>query len=138
MVEVDAEGSVLDEAVPFQFDADAAFDPALHAVGELVFVLNDTTPAFANRRYRVLFDVAGACGECPPPPAVPAPTTLDSLQYEGQATWLISTASADYYYHREGAASRASSTTMAMTGSATTPDPAAASAVSIAESPTWT
>lgn len=102
VVEVDAEGAVLDEAVPFQFDADAAFDPALHAVGELVFVLNDTTPAFADRRYRVLFDVAGACGDCPPPPAVPAPTTLDSLQYEGQATWLISTARADYYYHRDG------------------------------------
>lgn len=102
VVEIDTGGSVLDDAVPFQFDAGAAFDPATHAVGELVFVLNDTTPASGNRLYRVLFDVAGACGVCPPPPAVPEPTTLDSLQYEGQATWLIATARADYYYHREG------------------------------------
>jgi hypothetical protein len=102
VVEVDAGGGVLDDAVPFQFDAAAAFDPATHAVGELVFVLNGATPALGTRRYRVLFDVAGACGDCPAPPAVPAPMTLDSLQYEGQATWLIGTPRADYYYHRAG------------------------------------
>lgn len=102
VVEVDSTGAVLDAAVPFQFDAAVGFDPAANATGNLVFVVNDTTPAFSTRRYRVLFDVAGACADCPAPPAVAAPTTLDSLQYEGQLTYLVGTGRADYYYHLEG------------------------------------
>ncbi len=102
VVEVDTGGAILDDAVPFQFDAASGFDANLHAAGEMVFAVNDTTPAFATRHFRILFDVVGACADCPAPPAVAVPTTLDSLQYEGQATWLIGTARADYYYHLEG------------------------------------
>lgn len=102
VVEIDSTGAVLDPAVPFQFDAAAGFDAATNAVGNLVFVVNDTTPAQASRHYRVLFDVVGACAGCPAPPAVTVPTTLDSLQYEGQLTYLVSTERADYYYHLEG------------------------------------
>lgn len=102
VVEIDSLGAVLDAAVPFQFDPAAGFDPALNAAGNLVFVANDTTPAFSTRRYRVLFDVAGACADCPSPPVVASPVTLDSLQYEGQLTYLVDTPRADYYYHLEG------------------------------------
>ena len=59
--------------------------------GSSFFVVNDTTPALGSRHYRVLFDVVGACVGCPAPPAVTVPTTLDSLQYEGQLTYLVST-----------------------------------------------
>jgi len=102
VVEIDSIGTVVDTAVPFQFDAAPAFDPATNAMGDLVFVVNDTTPALGERHYRVLFDVVGACADCPSPPAPTAPTTIDSLQYEGQLTYLVATARADYYYHVEG------------------------------------
>lgn len=102
VVEIDSVGALVDAAVPFQFDAAPDFDPATNAVGNLVFVANDTTPALGTRHYRVLFDVGGACTDCPAPPAVAVPTTVDSLQYEGQLTYLVTTARADYYYHLEG------------------------------------
>lgn len=103
VVEVDTAGIVLNSSVQFQFDAAADFDAATNIVGNLVFVMNDTTPAMSTRHYRVLFDVVGSCGDCPAAPAVPVPTTVDSLMYENQMTYLVSTPRADYYYHKDGA-----------------------------------
>lgn len=103
VVEVDSLGGVLDSSVLFQFDAAVGFDPSTNPVGNLVFVMNDSTPSMSIRHYRVLFDVVGACGDCPPPPTVPVPTTVDSLIYEGQLTYLVDTPRADYYYHLAGA-----------------------------------
>ena len=103
VVELDLASSVIDAGVFFQFDAAPDFDPAGHAVGNLVFVMNDTTPALSTRLYRVLFDVAGACLDCPAPPVVPTPVVVDSLLYENQQTFRVATPRADYYYHREGA-----------------------------------
>ncbi len=103
VVEVDTAGIVLNPSVRFQFDAAADFDAATNIVGNLVFVMNDTTPAMSTRHYRVLFDVVGACGDCPPAPAVAVPTTVDSLVYENQMTYLVNTPRADYYYQKDGA-----------------------------------
>lgn len=103
VVEVDGLGDVVDTDVFFQFDAAADFNPATNAVGNLVFVMNDTTAALSTRHYKVLFDVVGACGDCPTAPAVPVPTTVDSLMYENQMTYVVTTPRAEYYYHKDGA-----------------------------------
>lgn len=103
VVEVNSAGTVIDPAVLFQFDPAPGYDPALYPAGNLVFVMNDTTPAFHTRHYRVLFDVVGACGDCPGPPAVLQPTTVDSLMYQGQMTYRVTTPRAEYYYHMAGA-----------------------------------
>ena len=103
VVEMDTVGAVVDSNVVFQFDAAADFDPATKAAGNLVFVMKDSTAALSTRRYRVLFDVVGGGSDYPAPPAVPVPTTVDSLMYENQMTYLIATPRADYYYHLAGA-----------------------------------
>ncbi len=102
VVEVDTAGAIVNNAILFQFDAAPGFDATSFAAGDLVFVMNDTTPALGTRHFRVLFDVVSACGDCPPAPAVPAPVSVDSLMYENQMTYLVSTPRADYYYHRAG------------------------------------
>jgi hypothetical protein len=103
VAEVDENGSPLDTGVLFQFDPAADFDPVSQAVGTLVFILAGDTPAGTVRHYQLWFDVSGECGDCPPPPVVPNPVTVDSLTYENQLTYLIETPRADYYYHVEGA-----------------------------------
>lgn len=103
VAEVDEQGQRLDTGVLFQFDPAAGFDPVTQVTGNLVFIMDGDTPAGAIRHYQLWFDVAGPCPDCPPPPVVPNPVTVDSLTYENQLTYLIDTPRADYYYHTEGA-----------------------------------
>jgi len=103
VAEVDSTGGRLDTGVLFQFDPDPGFDPAVQASGNLVFIMAGTTPADTTRHYQLWFDVVGGCADCPPPPVVANPVTVDSLTYENQLTYLIDTPRADYYYHTEGA-----------------------------------
>ncbi|MEN8008309.1 MAG: T9SS type A sorting domain-containing protein [Candidatus Krumholzibacteriota bacterium] len=103
VAEVDSSGTPLDPGVLFQFDPDPGFDPALQASGTLVFVMDGVTPAVTTRYYQLWFDVIGACGDCPSPPAVPVPVTVDSLTYENQLTYVVDTPRAVYKYHTEGA-----------------------------------
>ncbi len=103
VAEVDFNGSLIDSGVLFQFDPSPDFDPALQVTGNLVFVMDGITPATTTRYYQLWFDVVGGCGDCPPPPAVPNPVTVDSLTYENQLTYVIDTPRAVYKYHTEGA-----------------------------------
>jgi hypothetical protein len=103
VVEVDSIGSHLDTGVLFQFDPDPAFDAALNPAGNLVFVMAGATTAGTTRHYQVWFDVDGGCFDCPPPPVVTNPVTVDSLTYENQLTYVIDTPRAVYKYHTEGA-----------------------------------
>ena len=103
VAEVDTAGAQLDTGVLFQFDPDPGFDPAVQASGNLVFIMAGTTPADTTRYYQLWFDVTGGCADCPPPPVVANPVTVDSLTYENQLTYHIDSPRADYYYHTEGA-----------------------------------
>jgi len=103
VIEISDDGDILDDQVHFQFDPDPDFNDSTNAVGNLVFVMNDTTAALATRHFQVLFDVVGACDDCPAPPAIPNPTTVDSLMYENQMTYLVDTPRAAYYYQKNGA-----------------------------------
>ena len=102
VAEVDFAGVTIDSGVLFQFDPDPGFDPALQATGTLVFVMDGVTPAAVTRYYQLWFDVVGGCGDCPPPPVVPNPVSVDSLTYENQLTYVIDTPRAVYKYHTEG------------------------------------
>ncbi len=103
VVEVDSAGAQLDTGVLFQFDPAPGFDPEIQASGNLVFIMAGDTPAATIRHYQLWFDVEGGCLDCPPPPVVANPVTVDSLTYENQLTYLIDTPRAGYYYHVEGA-----------------------------------
>ena len=103
VVEVDAAGERLDTGVLFQFDPAPGFDPATQATGTLVFIMAGDTPAAVVRHYQLWFDVDGGCADCPPPPVVTNPVTVDSLTYENQLTYVVDTPRALYRYHTEGA-----------------------------------
>ncbi len=103
VAEVDPAGVRLDTGVLFQFDPGPGFAPAIQAAGNLVFIMAGDTPASTIRHYQLWFDVDGGCVDCPPPPVVANPVTVDSLTYENQLTYLIDTPRADYYYHVQGA-----------------------------------
>lgn len=103
VAEVDSTGAQLDTGVLFQLDPVPGFDSVTQASGNLVFIMAGTTPAYTTRHYQLWFDVNGGCPDCPPPPVVANPVTVDSLTYENQWTYLIDTPRADYYYHTEGA-----------------------------------
>jgi hypothetical protein len=103
VAEVDPAGGHLDTGVLFQFDPAPGFDPATQAAGTLVFIMAGDTPAAATRHYQLWFDVDGGCPDCPPPPVVANPVTVDSLTYENQLTYVVDTPRAVYKYHTEGA-----------------------------------
>ncbi|MCA9928598.1 MAG: cadherin-like domain-containing protein [Anaerolineales bacterium] len=103
VAEVDASGTVLDDAVPFQFDNGSAPDTA---TGTLVFLLTGTTAAGETRYYQVYFDTG----------TFSAPTFTDRVDRQSDKTWagqssyhIITyesngvTKRATYYYHKEGA-----------------------------------
>ncbi len=102
VTEVAFEGGVLDTEVPFQFDPAPGFDGTTQAAGTLVFIMGGDTPAATIRHYKLWFDLDGGCVDCPPPPVVTHPVSVDSLTYENQLTYLIDTPRADYYYHLAG------------------------------------
>jgi hypothetical protein len=103
VVEVDIAGVQIDDAVLFQFDQDAGFDPVANAAGNLVFIMDGVTLAGATRYYQLAFDLVGACPDCPAPPVVPFPVSVDSLTYENQLTYQIETPRATYMYQTQGA-----------------------------------
>ncbi len=103
VAEVDSTGERLDTGVLFQFDPAPGFDPATQAAGTLIFILAGITPAAMTRHYQIWFDVDGGCADCPAPPVVTNPVTVDSLTYENQLTYVVDTPRAVYRYHAEGA-----------------------------------
>ncbi len=102
VVEVDALDSPINTSVLFQFDPAPGFDPTTNAAGNLVFIMDGTTAAGTTRYYQLAFDLVGACPTCPGPPAVPTPVTVDSLTYQNQLTYEVTTPQATYLYHKLG------------------------------------
>ncbi len=92
VVEVNSNGDVIDDRVPFQYDA------MTDTWGNLVFILTGTTPAGAHRYYDVYFDTAGTFT----PTAVSSQVQLtDDVMDEGQAGYRIITQNATYFYQKE-------------------------------------
>jgi len=100
VIEVDADGMVVDPAVPFQFDADPGFDPLSNASGTLMIQLTGTTAAGVSRFYQVYFDLGAGFVAA----SVPALVSFDEGAYdEGQDSYQVTTAGATYFYHKLGA-----------------------------------
>jgi len=92
VVEVNSNGDVIDDRVPFQYDA------MTDTWGNLVFILTGTTPAGAHRYYDVYFDTAGTFT----PTAVSSQVQLtDDVMDEGQVSYNIVTQIATYFYQKE-------------------------------------
>ena len=99
VVEVDG-ARVIDDAVPFQFDRAATFDPHDNALGTLVILLTGATGADETRRYDVYFDVVGKSF---PPPDFPDRVTVGTItDVYGYDTYRITNRDGVYYYHKTG------------------------------------
>ena len=93
VVEVDAEG-VVDDAVPFQFDAP----------GDLTLLLTGTTSADATRYYHVYFsETCRRRGPRSAPACEEHIVFTDDVEHEGQASYKIETPGGTYLYHKRGA-----------------------------------
>jgi hypothetical protein len=103
LVETDAEGQVLDESLPFQFDPNPDYDPASNASGKLVMLLQDHTGAEQIRHLFAYFDTVDNENGKEPAVVPPRVSYVDNVLHEGQVSYEIATDSATYYYHRNGA-----------------------------------
>jgi hypothetical protein len=91
--EVNAEGNVLDDAVPFQFDRDTQSDAGV--AGMLTFLLSGTQPEFTTRQYYVYFGEAGNAGS-------QKAISVESVQAHGTENWKIQTPGATYLFDKTG------------------------------------
>ncbi|MCI0418757.1 MAG: hypothetical protein L0387_16255 [Acidobacteria bacterium] len=100
VIEVSAQGELLDENVPFQFDDAEASASKAPARGILTWLLKGVTSERSGRHFFVYFDSAGKFETGRGTPLV---GPVETLLYEGQETFKISTRSATYFYHKDGA-----------------------------------
>jgi len=98
VVEVNADGGVLDDAVQFQFDSVEAYESRNGSRGILTVFLKGTTPKDKARHFHVYFD-SSAGFQAAPPLVQPVQT----IQYEGQESFKVVTRNATYFYHKQGA-----------------------------------
>ena len=92
--------TIVDDAVPFQFDRGANYDPASNAVGTLVVLLTGATGADETRHYHVYFDVAGSGhAEAEFTNRITAGTMTDAYGYD---TFRITNDDGTFYYHKTG------------------------------------
>ncbi|MHC4494605.1 MAG: hypothetical protein ACYSYM_02150 [Planctomycetota bacterium] len=92
VLEVDVNGAVFDEEVPFQFE------PFTPDSGSLVFLLTGTTPAQSKRYYHLYFDTAG---DFAPADVNAHVEVVDGIPDEGQLCYMITTANATYYFQKD-------------------------------------
>jgi hypothetical protein len=92
VVEVSPDGDIIDDSLPFQYDA------MTETWGNLVFILTGTTEAGNNRYYDVYFDIDGMFE-----PAVFSQQVqlTDDVMDEEQTSYRIVTQNATYFYQRE-------------------------------------
>lgn len=101
IVEIDDEGDIVDDPVPFQFDKDSDFDSGTNAKGMLTFITGEETPARSTRTYHVHFDSADV--NHPASCSDPLVSVTESVEYRGQESFKIETQNATYFYHKLGA-----------------------------------
>lgn len=92
VLEVDANGGVIDETVPFQFE------PLTPDSGYLVFLLIGATPALTQRHYHLYFDTSGDFASTEVDALV---EIADNVPDEGLDCYIITTTNATYYYQKE-------------------------------------
>lgn len=92
LLEVDANGVVIDEAVPFQFE------PLTPDSGHLVLLLTDTTAAQTQRHYHLYFDTSG---DFEPAEVNALVEVINDVPDEGQDCYMITTANATYYFQKD-------------------------------------
>lgn len=102
LVEVDAQGRVTDDAIPFQFDRADDYDDSVRARGTVIFILKGTTAADATRRFHLYFNVGGSL--VVPLGMDPLIGMAERVPYRGQESVKIVTPLATYFYHRMGGA----------------------------------
>lgn len=93
LVEKNAEGKILDENVPFQYEAG----------GTLVFICSGQTPADSSRRYDLYFGTLESTSSRVAATVDTLVRIEDGVAYEGQLSFKITTPGATYYYHKAGA-----------------------------------
>ncbi|MBP8948893.1 MAG: hypothetical protein KBG73_08630 [Candidatus Promineofilum sp.] len=99
VLEVDGT-TILDDAVPFQFDRAANYNPSSNAAGTLVILLTGATAAGETRHYHVYFDVVGSGHPLADfANRVNATTITDAFGYE---TFRIANDDGIYFYHKTG------------------------------------
>ena len=97
--EVDVNGLILSESIPFQFDPADNYDDSSNAAGNLIFILSNNTTAQAERYYHIYFDVEG--GGYTAPIFANRVNVTDNVSDEAQDAFLVSTDTADYYYQKQ-------------------------------------
>ena len=91
VVEVDITGTVINAAVLFQFDQDPGFDPTANAAGNLVFIM-DGSPRPARPATISWHSISTApAPTAPRRRSWPIPVSVDSLTYENQLTYEVTT-----------------------------------------------
>jgi cell division septation protein DedD len=99
VVEV-AGSTIVNDAVPFQFDRAPNYNSATNAAGTLVVLLDGSTPAGDERTYHVYFDVVGTDYA---PPNFPNRVGLASIvDPYGFDTFRLTTSAGFYYFHKTG------------------------------------
>lgn len=94
LIEVDDKGVLLDSLVTFQYDPP---EDSL-AGGKLLFLPRGVTPAGKPRLFELRY------GErTPRTQAAPLVSATDSVMHQGQASILVTTPAATWYYHKRGA-----------------------------------
>ncbi|TFG72485.1 MAG: hypothetical protein E4H27_02540 [Anaerolineales bacterium] len=101
VVEVDGQGTILNEKVPFQFDIEDRNTAANESRDTLALYLPGLSPAEANRQYHVYFGVPGK-DYCVPLSSSYV-TLTDAVMHQGQESYKIVTPGATYIYHKFGA-----------------------------------
>ncbi len=92
VVEVNSNGDVINDRVPFQYDA------TTDTWGNLLFILTGTTSAGTSRYYDVYFDTSG---RFEPASLDPQVQLTDDIMDEGQASYRIVTQNTTYFYQKE-------------------------------------
>ena len=99
VVEIDGDGQVLNENVPFQFEPWGGYDPAAYAAGQLVIGLSGSTSSSQTRLFHIYFGPAGPAY----PPASFAPwvqLTAEGVIDEGLDAYQIDTLAGSYFYQK--------------------------------------
>ncbi|MBN2287901.1 MAG: hypothetical protein JXQ83_01115 [Candidatus Glassbacteria bacterium] len=94
LVEIDSQGTVIDDRVPFQLD---------RAAGTLVFILCDSTGAGQGRAYDLYFDNDEKARGREPARVDTLVRVEDDIPHEEQLSIRITTPAGTYYYQKAGA-----------------------------------
>ncbi len=99
IVEVNANGVVIDSNAVFQFDPAGTFHASSNASGTLAVLLSGTTPAEALRNFHIYFDTDA--GFTPPSFATQVSLT-DNVMFQGQSSYRITNQLGSMWYHKVG------------------------------------